>query len=79
MCESWASMDDRGVPDMGDDLKLSSESIAKLFHETYEKLAPYFEYTTREASAVPWKDVPRQNKDLMIAVVSKLIDNGVIT
>lgn len=54
------------------------ERIARQFHETYERLAPEHGYTTREASAKPWKDVPQQNKNLMIAVVRELIANGVI-
>lgn len=54
------------------------EYIASKFHETYEKLAPDFSYTTRKASAVPWENVPENNKNLMIAVVTSLIKEGVI-
>ena len=52
-----------------------SEELAKKFHETYERLAPDFGYKTREASAVPWKDVPEANKSLMIAVCAELESN----
>ena len=52
--------------------------IAKAFHETYETLAPRFDYKTREASAVPWEEVPEQNKQLMIAVVYNLLQDGII-
>lgn len=45
-----------------------SEKLAKLFHETYERLAPMFGYETREESRKEWDDVPAQNKALMIAV-----------
>jgi hypothetical protein len=45
-----------------------SEQLARLFHETYERLAPQFGYETRKASAVPWDQVPERNKALMIAV-----------
>src|SRR4051812_14552230 len=45
-----------------------SEQLAKLFHETYERLAPTFGYETRKGSAVPWEQVPARNKRLMIAV-----------
>lgn len=45
-----------------------SEQLAKLFHETYERLAPTFGYETRKGSAVPWDQVPPRNKNLMIAV-----------
>ena len=49
-----------------------SEKLAKLFHETYERLAPEFNYKTRKASAVPWEMVPENNKKLMIAVCSEV-------
>ena len=55
-----------------------SENIAKAFHETYERLAPSFGYKTREASAVPWDQVPEQNRNLMTAVVADLVERGVI-
>lgn len=48
------------------------ETIAQLFHEAYERLAPSFSYETRKASAVPWSDVPAQNKALMIAVAGEV-------
>jgi hypothetical protein len=47
-----------------------SEQLAKLFHETYERLAPTFGYETRKGSAVPWDQVPARNKRLMIAVAN---------
>lgn len=50
-----------------------AESVAKLFHETYERLAPAFKYETREATRVPWEDVPEQNKHLMIAVTAEVL------
>ena len=49
-----------------------SEKLAKEFHESYERLASTFNYETRKASAVPWKDVPANNKSLMIAVCSEV-------
>lgn len=58
---------------------LLSEKIAKEFHETYEKLAPDFEYKTRKKSAVPWEKLPDQNKELMIAVVKNLQRRGVVS
>lgn len=56
-----------------------AERIAKEFHDSYERLAPDHNYKTREASAKPWDEVPEDNKNLMIAVVTDLIDNGVIS
>lgn len=55
-----------------------AEKVAKAFHEAYERLAPSHGYATREASAKPWDDVPEQNKGLMVAVVSELMEQGVI-
>lgn len=48
------------------------ETMTRAFHEAYERLAPDFGYKTREASAVPWDDVPEQNKALMRATVASL-------
>lgn len=55
-----------------------AEAIARAFHEAYERWAPAFAYETREASAVPWDDVPVSNRLLMIATVQDLLDRGVI-
>lgn len=49
------------------------EDLARLFHETYERLAPDHGYKTRKASAVPWEDVPAANKALMIAVAGEVL------
>lgn len=51
---------------------VNAEELAKTFHEIYERLAPQFGYKTREASAVPWEDVPENNKKLMIAVCNEI-------
>jgi hypothetical protein len=53
--------------------KDDAEELARLFHETYERLAPDFGYKTREASAVPWENVPDQNKALMVAVCAEIL------
>lgn len=42
-------------------------TVARLFHETYEALAPQFDYKTRKSSATVWEDVPDKNRALMIA------------
>lgn len=52
---------------------LTPESLAKQFHELYEALAPTFGYETRKASAVPWDQVPEQNRNLMTAVCAELL------
>lgn len=48
--------------------------LARLFHEAYERLALDFGYKTREASAVPWEDVPDDNKRLMTATAGAVLD-----
>lgn len=57
---------------------LEAETLAKLFHTLYEKLAPEFGYETRKESAVPWKDVPENNKKLMIAVCKEIVKSKVL-
>ena len=57
---------------------MTAEDIAQEFHETYERLAPDHGYETRKSSAVPWENVPEQNKNLMIAVVSNLLSRNII-
>jgi hypothetical protein len=47
--------------------------LAQLFHETYERLAPDFGYETRRDSAVPWSEVPEQNRQLMTAVCGEVL------
>lgn len=61
-----------------DDL-VAAEQIARRFHDTYEHLAPYHGYETRESSRRPWADVPKANRELMIATVAQLLREGVIT
>ena len=47
--------------------------LARLFHETYEELAPRFGYATRPESRVAWDDVPENNKRLMIATCREVL------
>ncbi len=51
----------------------TAESLARRFHEVYERLAPSFDYRTRPASAVPWEDVPEANQRLMIATCAEIL------
>ncbi|MEU7170322.1 2'-5' RNA ligase family protein [Micromonospora tulbaghiae] len=57
----------------------AAETVAKAFHESYERQAPDHGYRTREASAKPWEQVPDNNRALMVAVVRDLIERGVIS
>ena len=50
--------------------------LAKLFHENYERLAPLYGYETRDESAVPWEDVPVNNRNLMIATCRAVIERA---
>lgn len=60
-------------------MESDAETIAAAFHAAYERLAPLHGYETREASAVPWDDVPAENRALMIDTCQTLLDEGVIT
>jgi hypothetical protein len=55
------------------DMSLKAEELAQLFHETYERLAPSYNYETRKESAKPWAEVPEKNKQLMIAVCDAIL------
>lgn len=55
------------------------EEIARAFHEEYERRAPQHGYKTRKESAVPWEQVPSENRSLMRATVSALLTKGVIS
>jgi hypothetical protein len=52
---------------------MTAEELARFFHETYERLAPQYQYETREESAVPWDEVPEDNKRLMIATAAEVL------
>jgi hypothetical protein len=52
---------------------MTAEELAQLFHESYERLAKEQGYKTREESAVPWEDVPEDNKRLMIATAAEVL------
>lgn len=55
-----------------------AEAIAREFHGAYERLAPNHGYETRVESAVPWEQVPDNNRALMTAVAQELLDRGII-
>ena len=54
---------------------MTAEELACFFHETYERLAPEFGYETRKETAIPWEDIPadNRNKRLMIAVSGEVL------
>lgn len=49
------------------------EALARVFHETYEHLAPAHDYETRKASAKPWEEVPEKNRELMISTCASVL------
>ena len=53
---------------------MAAEDLARFFHETYERLAPQFGYKTRESSAVPWEEVPENNKHLMVETARHVLE-----
>ena len=48
-------------------------ALAKRFHELYEELAPTVGYETRQDTRKPWAELPRENRQLMIAVCSVIL------
>jgi hypothetical protein len=52
---------------------LTAELLARCFHESYERLAPSFDYDTREDSRTAWEQVPEQNRRLMVATAEAVI------
>lgn len=54
------------------------ERVARRFHEAYEELAASHGWQTQERSRVPWEDVPLENRNLMLATVARLLDEGTI-
>lgn len=55
-----------------------AEDIARRFHEVYEELAPAHGWKTQKRSAVPWEEIPIENRQLMIDVVTQLLKEKVI-
>lgn len=47
--------------------------VARSFHAHYESMAPAFGYTTRQASNVPWAEVPETNRLLMVATAGHVL------
>jgi hypothetical protein len=54
-----------------------AERLARMFHETYEELAPSHGWETQERSRKDWDKVPAENRSLMVATAQRLIDQGV--
>jgi hypothetical protein len=56
----------------------AAERLARLFHETHERLAPTFFYATRTQTElrVPLDELPQSNRALMIATAKQILDTN---
>ena len=54
--------------------ELGAEVLARRFHELYERIAPQFGYRTRKGTRVPWSELPDDNRELMLLVSGKIIE-----
>lgn len=70
----WLEMADAAIHAAAPLAPLDPVLLARTFHESYERLAPDFGYKTREDSAVPWEDVPPENRALMIATAAAVLE-----
>lgn len=57
---------------------VGAEYIARRFHELCEELVPSCGPEIQERPQVRWEDVPPQDKQLMVAAVSRLLEDGTI-
>jgi len=48
--------------------------IARRFHEIYEEAAPRFGWETQAASRVPFHELPDKQRELMIYVAGKVLN-----
>lgn len=53
--------------------ELEAFELAAFMHENYERMAPRFGYKTRAESAVPWDEVPINNRLLMKEVARRVV------
>jgi hypothetical protein len=56
---------------------LDAETLARRFHDMYEKKAPHYGCETRRESRTDWENVPINNKKLMIDVCYQLLKEGI--
>jgi hypothetical protein len=52
---------------------VTPEELAELFHTHYEAIAKREGYKTREESAVPWSEVPEDNKRVMVLTAAAVL------
>lgn len=52
----------------------SPDQLAEFFHRTYEKLAPRFNYETKEESRTAWENLAPNHRQLMRAVAQEVLE-----
>ncbi len=53
---------------------MDPEAFARLFHETYERLAPAYQWpTVGRRTACAWVDLPENNRRLMVATAEQIL------
>ncbi|NPD67259.1 hypothetical protein HN018_06690 [Lichenicola cladoniae] len=52
--------------------RIEAAARAQLFHETYERVAPAFDYASSNANVITWAEVPDWAKNLMTAVFHEM-------
>ncbi len=55
---------------------MTAEQLANRFHDLYEEMASQYGYETRRDSSVEWENVPDNNKQLMIAVCRRILEEN---
>jgi len=55
------------------DTVLEPEKLARIFHYTYERLAPTFNWETQRSCRTDWEQLPASNRALMVAVAIDVV------
>ena len=71
MCKARDIIDSRPTPAAVDEPE--RDSIARDLHDTYERLAPDYGYSTRPESRKEWSELPDNLRHLMLAVVDSVV------
>jgi hypothetical protein len=54
------------------------EDIAKVFHYSYAMFAPALGWAPQEGTSGRWEDLPDANRQLMLVVVTDMLNRGII-
>ena len=52
---------------------MNAERLARLIHETYERLAPGYGWHSNRPTACAWPDLPPNNQALMVATAAEVL------